>query len=57
MLAALLDRLGRTAPAAILAGFAPDPIANAALPELNTAIAHLRDVLGDSTYQSLARKG
>ncbi len=57
MLAALLDRLGRTAPAAILAGFAPDPIANAALPEMNTAIAHIRDVLGDSTYQSLARKG
>ena len=25
--------------------------------ELNTAIAHLRDVLGDQTYESLARKG
>ena len=29
----------------------------AALPELGTAIAHLRDVLGDQTYESLARKG
>ena len=29
----------------------------ATLPEINTAIAHLRDVLGDQTYDSLARKG
>ena len=28
-----------------------------AVPEINTAIAHLRDVLGDQTYESLARKG
>ena len=27
------------------------------IPELNTAIAHLRDALGDQTYESLARKG
>ena len=33
------------------------PFAAAAVPELNTAIAHLRDVLGDQTYESLARKG
>ena len=26
-------------------------------PEISTAIAHLRDVLGDQTYESLARKG
>ena len=25
--------------------------------EINTAIAHLREVLGDQTYESLARKG
>ena len=29
----------------------------AVTPELNTAIAHLREVLGDQTYESLARKG
>jgi hypothetical protein len=29
----------------------------AGFPEANTAIAHLRDVLGDQTYESLARKG
>jgi hypothetical protein len=28
-----------------------------AFPELTTAIAHLRDVLGDQTYESPARKG
>ena len=26
-------------------------------PQINTAITHLRDVLGDQTYESLARKG
>ena len=29
----------------------------ASFPNLNTAIAHLRKVLGDQTYESLARKG
>ena len=28
-----------------------------AFPEINTTIAHLRDALGDQTYESLARKG
>jgi hypothetical protein len=28
-----------------------------AVPEITTAITHLRDVLGDQTYESLARKG
>jgi hypothetical protein len=28
-----------------------------ALPEFSTAIAHLRDVLGDQVYESPARKG
>ena len=27
------------------------------MPEFSTAIAHLRDVLGDQTYESLARTG
>jgi hypothetical protein len=29
----------------------------AAVPEITTAIAHLRDALGDQTYESLARTG
>ena len=55
--AALFDRLGRHEPAATIAGFALSPLTAAAVPEITTAIAHLRDVLGDQTYESLARKG
>ena len=32
-------------------------IAAAAAPEITTAIAHLREVLGDPAYETLARKG
>ena len=55
-LAVVLDRLGRLEPAATIAGFAFSPL-TAAIPEISAAIAHLRDVLGDQTYESLARKG
>jgi predicted ATPase len=57
VLAALFDRLERYEPGATIAGFAFSPIAAAAFPEISTAIAHLRDVLGEATYESLARKG
>jgi len=57
VLAALLDRLGRCEPAATIAGFAFSPLTAAAFPEINTTIAHLRDALGDQTYESLACKG
>jgi predicted ATPase len=57
VLAVLFDRLGRFEPAVTLAGFALSPLTTVATPEINTAIAHLRDVLGDQTYESLARKG
>ena len=58
ILAALSDRLGRYEPAATIAGFALSiPLAAAAVPEITTAITHLRNVLGEATYESLARKG
>jgi predicted ATPase len=58
VLAAFLDRLGRYKPAATIAGFATvNPLAAAAFPEFATAITHLREVLGDERYESLARKG
>ena len=57
ILAAFFDRLERYEPAATIAGFAVSPITAAIEPELSTAITHLRDVLGDQTYESLARKG
>jgi len=56
-LAALFDRLGRHDSAATIAGFALSPLTALAIPELNTAITHLREVLGEATYESLARKG
>jgi hypothetical protein len=56
-LAALFDRLGRYEPAATIAGFALSPLAAAGVPEISTAITHLREVLGDQTYESLAHKG
>ena len=58
VLAAFLDRLGRYEPAATIAGFATvNPLAATTLPELGTAITHLREVLGNQIYESLARKG
>jgi predicted ATPase len=56
-LAGLFDRIGRYEPAATIAGFAVSPMAAALIPEINAATAHLREVLGEATYESLARKG
>jgi predicted ATPase/class 3 adenylate cyclase len=57
ILAALFDRLGRYEPAATIAGFALSPLSASAVPEITTAIAHLREILGDQTYESFAHKG
>ena len=57
VLAAFFDRLRRHEPAATIAGFAFSPLTRASIPEINAAIAHLRDVLGDQIYESLARQG
>jgi hypothetical protein len=56
-LVVFLDCLGRLKPGASIAGFAFSPFTASAFPELTTAITHLRSVLGDQTYESLARKG
>jgi hypothetical protein len=56
-LAVFLDRLGRLEPAATIAGFAFSPFTASSFSQLSTAITHLRDVLGEATYESLARKG
>ncbi|OBJ08092.1 cyclase [Mycobacterium sp. 1465703.0] len=52
-----LNRLGHHEQAATMSGFAASAFTLASYPKLNTAIAHLRDVLGEETYQSLARQG
>ena len=53
----LLDRLGHYEPAATISGFAVTTHTRSIAPEVDVAIAHLRRVLGDETYESLARKG
>ena len=57
VLATLLHRIGHHEPAATIAGFAVTPFVRASFPEINTTITHLREALGDQTYESLARKG
>jgi tetratricopeptide (TPR) repeat protein len=57
ILAGLLDGLGCYEPAATIAGFAVSPLTTAAFPELTTMAARLRHILGDQTYESLARNG
>ena len=57
-LATSFDQLGRYKPAATLAGFALTPFSRTATPfSIDTTITHLGEVLGDQTYESLARKG
>ena len=56
-LALFLHRLGRHEPAATIAGSALNPLTASGVPELSTSITHLREILGDQTYESLAHKG
>ena len=40
-----------------ITGFAAvSPMVESTLPELGTAISHMREILGDDTYESLAHK-
>ncbi|MGN6335103.1 ATP-binding protein [Mycobacterium sp.] len=57
ILAAVFDRLGLHEQAAIMTGFAATEMARAGYPKIDASIAHLRDVLGDQTYEALAHKG
>ena len=57
ILAAVLDRLGHHEQAATISGFAATAFTLGSYPQFTTTITHLRDVLGDKTYESLARKG
>jgi hypothetical protein len=57
VLATALDRLERYDSAATIAGFAFGPLTEMLYPEMTGAITHLRAVLGDQSYESLAQKG
>jgi hypothetical protein len=57
LLVALLDRLGHHEPAATISGFAADALARASFPEIDDAVAHLREVLGGDGYAARAEAG
>ena len=57
VLAALLDRFERYEAAATISAFAEVPVARGTYPEIDTTIAHLREVLGDEAYESLGLTG
>ncbi|WP_240748743.1 ATP-binding protein [Mycobacterium paragordonae] len=57
-LAFVLDRLGRYQPATTVAGFAAVyPMAAVTLPEIEALMTHLREALGDRTYELLSQHG
>ncbi|MGO9030412.1 ATP-binding protein [Mycobacterium sp.] len=53
----LFDRLGHHEAAATISGFAATSYTRLIVSEMDVAITHLRNVLGDETYESLAHKG
>jgi predicted ATPase len=57
MIAILFDRLGRYEPAATIMGYGDVPGSRLVFTEVDSAIAHLREIFGDQVYESLARKG
>jgi len=57
VLAAHFDRIGQYETAATIVGFAATSFALAVVPEITTTIAHLREVMGDKVYESLAHSG
>ena len=57
ILAFLLDQLEMYESAARITGKAVTPMSQRAYPEVDAAINHLREVLGDRSYEDLARTG
>jgi hypothetical protein len=58
LLMTLLERRGDYEPAAIIGGFASvSPTAASSVAEFNEGIPHLREALGEETYERLAHKG
>ncbi len=57
ILATVFNKLGHHEPAATISAFAAAPLTRTGVPEIDTTISHLREVLGDEVYESLACKG
>ena len=57
VLAVFLDRLEHYEPAATLCGFAANTFTRVGVVEIDSTVSHLREVLGDEVYESLAGVG
>ena len=57
VLAQLFDRIGSYEPAAMLSGFAETSFATSYFQDTEITITHLREVLGDEAYTTLADRG
>ncbi|WP_231744659.1 adenylate/guanylate cyclase domain-containing protein [Mycobacterium sp. GA-1199] len=57
ILASLFGRLERYEPAAVISGFAGNPLALSVIPEFEAVTDSLRDALGEGTYEALADTG
>jgi predicted ATPase len=57
VLVSILDHLERYEPAATLSSRASTGFSGATYPEIDAALAHLRAVLGDETFEQFARRG
>jgi predicted ATPase/class 3 adenylate cyclase len=57
ILVGVFDRLGHHEQAATISGFAASPMARAGYPQLDAAVTHLREILGDKAYESFAHAG
>lgn len=57
ILANILDRLQLHDHAAVIAGFADSELTAVVFPEFRSTLTRLRSVLGDDTYEALARQG
>ncbi|KUI44709.1 cyclase [Mycobacterium sp. GA-1199] len=57
LLAVVLDRCGCYEQAATVGAFAPSAISRATYPEIDEALAHTRDALGDTDFERVTRSG
>ena len=57
ILATFFDRSGHYESAATISARGASPFTQTTYPEFDTTITHLREVLGDDVYESLARIG
>jgi predicted ATPase/class 3 adenylate cyclase len=56
-LVGVFDRLGQHEQAATISGYAASPMALAGYPQLEATVTHLREVLGEEAYESVAHAG